>query len=116
MSELAQQTLGYYTGIFGLIGVIVGSILTIFGNIVKHWLEQRSEYIRNEPRRKLLKRMLKDDRFPERWRSLDTLMHVVGADTETTKRLLLEIGARASEDKQDLWGLIKYHPLGDEKD
>lgn len=55
--------------------------------------------------------MLEDNRFPDRWRKLDTLMHVIGANEETTKRLLLEIGARGSEDKQEHWGLIKYHPF-----
>jgi hypothetical protein len=45
------------------------------------------------------------------WRKLDTLMHVIGADEQTTKRLLLEIGARASEDGQPLWGLISRNPL-----
>jgi hypothetical protein len=43
---------------------------------------------------------------------LDTLSHVVGSDSETTKRLLIEIGARASENGRDLWGLIEDHPLG----
>jgi len=38
-------------------------------------------------------------------------MHVIGADEETTKRLLLEIDARASEDGQALWGFKKHHPF-----
>jgi hypothetical protein len=37
-------------------------------------------------------------------------MHMIGADKETTKRLLLEIGARGTEDQQELWCLIEYHP------
>jgi hypothetical protein len=56
--------------------------------------------------------MLEDERFEGRWRELETLMHVIGADAETTKRLLIEIDARGSEDRKDLWGLIKYHPFG----
>jgi hypothetical protein len=59
--------------------------------------------------------MLEDERFPGRWWELHTLMHVIGADEETTKRLLIEIGARGSEDGKDFWGLIKHHPF-DEKD
>ena len=31
------------------------------------------------------------------WRKLETLMRVIGSDDTTTKRLLLEIGARGSE-------------------
>jgi len=38
-------------------------------------------------------------------------MHVIGADEATTKRLLLEIGARGSEDGQDLWGLLERNPF-----
>lgn len=45
------------------------------------------------------------------WRELSTLMHVIGADEETTKRLLLEVGARASEDGKSLWGLVTRNPL-----
>lgn len=42
-------------------------------------------------------------------------MHVIGADESTTKQLLLEIGARGSEDKQELWGMIKHHPFGEKQ-
>ena len=48
--------------------------------------------------------------FPDRWRKPITLLHMIGADKETTKRLLLEIGARGTEDQQELWCLIEYHP------
>ncbi|MFI5089951.1 MAG: hypothetical protein ACHP7P_07820 [Terriglobales bacterium] len=118
MNDLAQEIAKrvvedtkYFTAIVGLIGVIVGSVLTIIGNVVIHWLNQRAIERQDEPRKKLLQRMLEDKRFPEHWRKLSTLMHVIGADEETTKRLLLEIGARGSEDQQELWGMIKYHPF-----
>jgi len=118
MQDLAQQIAdklvheaGYFSAILGLVGVILGSLLTIVGNLVAYCLKQRAETKRNEPRRRLLRQMLEDNRFTEHWRKLDTLMHVIGADEATTKRLLLEIGARGSEDGQDLWGLIKYHPF-----
>ncbi len=101
----------YFTAIIGLIGVIVGSVLTIIGNIVLHVLKEKSKDKKDKPRKELLKELLEDQRFPERWRKLDTLMHVIGADEETTKRLLLELGARGSEDKQGLWGLKKFHPF-----
>lgn len=101
----------YFTAIFGLIGVVIGALLTILGNIVLHVLKQRAEAKRDKPGKDLLREMLEDGRFPERWRKLETLSHVVGADKDTTKRLLLEIGARGSEDGQELWGLQKYHPF-----
>jgi hypothetical protein len=44
-------------------------------------------------------------------------MRVIGADKETATRLLLEIGARGSEEKEsNLWGLREEHPFGKEKD
>lgn len=64
-------------------------------------------------RKNLLLRMLRDERFPNRWRKLDTLRHAIASDAESTKQLLLEIGARASEDGQDLWGLLEYHPISE---
>jgi hypothetical protein len=57
--------------------------------------------------------MLKHPKYP--WRQHDTLMHVIGADDETTKRLLLEVGARGSEDGQPLWGLKERNPLPSDK-
>jgi len=123
MDDLAQQIARrvvedtkYFTAIVGLIGVVVGALLTILGNIVTHCLKQRAEAKRDEPRKNLLREMLEDRYYSDRWRKLETLMHVIGADEETTKRLLLEIGARGSEDKQDLWGLRKYHPFKGQSD
>jgi hypothetical protein len=95
----------------GLLGVVVGALLQILGNILAQWCKQRAAAKKDEPRKKLLKEMLEDERFPQHWRKLDTLMHVIGANEETTKRLLFEIGARGSEDQQQLWGLRKYHPF-----
>ena len=94
-----------------LVGAVVGSILTILANVVMQCLKERSIAKKDRPRKQLLKEMLEDNRFTDHWRNVDTLMHVIGANEETTKRLLLEIGARGSEDKQELWGLIKYHPF-----
>lgn len=111
IAEQVVEDTQYFTAIVGLIGVIVGSLLTILGNLVLHCLRERSAAKKDEPRKKLLLEMLEDESYPQHWRQLDTLMHVVGASAETTKRLLLEVGARASEDGQPKWGLLKYHPL-----
>jgi len=107
------EDIRYFTAIVGLIGVIIGSVLTILGNIIIHCLRERASTRKDAPRKKLLVEMLEDDSPPhsDRWRKFDTLMHVIGANEDTTKRLLLEVGARASEDGQPKWGLLKYHPL-----
>ena len=103
----------FYIAIIGLMGVVVGAASSALGNLFIHWLQERSRTRADKPRKELLLRMLNEEKFPQRWRSFDTLQHVIGADDETAKRLLIEIGARASEDKPDLWGLLIHHPLSE---
>ena len=94
-----------------LTGAVVGSLLTLLGNVVMQCLKERSLAKKDKARKELLRTMLEDNRFADHWRKLDTLMHVIGANAETTKRLIIDLGARGSEDGQELWGLIKYHPF-----
>jgi hypothetical protein len=63
----------------------------------------------DEKRKQILLQMLTHQKY--KWRSFDRLKHVVGADDETTKRLLLEIGARASACGKPIWGLITRNPF-----
>ena len=59
--------------------------------------------------------MLKDERFPDKWRYLSTLSAVIGASDEETKRLLVKANARGSEKADGKWGLISNHPFPDSK-
>lgn len=95
--------------LIGVAGAVVGSVATIAASIATHYLQEKVAAKRDKPRKGLLLDMLNRSEF--QWRKLDTLMHVIGADEETTKRLLLEVGARASEDGKPLWGLISRNPL-----
>lgn len=95
--------------LIGVSGAAVGAVATVSVQWLVHHLQQKTIERRNEPRKKLLLAMLEAPAY--RWRKLETLMHVVGTDEESTKQLLLEIGARASEDGQALWGLVKRNPL-----
>jgi hypothetical protein len=79
-------------------------------------LKERTKAKKEEPRRKLLIELLEDPKHTQHWCLLDMLMAVIGADEETTKRLLIEIGARGSQDINRNWGLIKYHPIGETRD
>src|SRR6266496_3140687 len=96
--------------LIGVAGAIVGSIATVAVTVLTHWLKQRAKEKRDKPRKELLLELLRDPEY--KWRRLDTLTHVIGSDAETTKSLLLDLGARASEDGQPLWGLIERNPLG----
>lgn len=93
----------------GVAGALIGSIATLAGNFILHYLDKRYEKKKEKPARILLTEMLSHEKLL--WRKLDTLMHVIGANEETTKRLLLEVGARASEDGKDLWALKSRAPL-----
>lgn len=95
--------------LIGVTGAVIGSVATLAANWLKHWLEEKSKSKKEEPAKDLLKEMLNHNEHT--WRKLSTLSHVIGADEQTTKRLLLEIGARASEDGQSLWALKSRAPL-----
>lgn len=95
--------------LIGVGGAVIGSIATLAGNFLMHWLKTRDEKNKEKPARVLLTEMLNHNDYT--WRKLDTPMHVIGANEETTKRLLLEVGARASEDGQNLWALKSRAPL-----
>ena len=97
----------------GIAGAVIGSVATIAGNVLLHWLKEKSDSKREKPARDLLTEMLSHKDY--QWRKLETLMHVIGADEEKTKRLLLEVGDRASEDGQPLWALKSRAPLNKEK-
>ena len=95
----------------GVIGAFVGGLLTIAGQPVTYWLKNRKARALDDARTKLLRQMLER----EDWRKLSTLSRVIGADPDTARRLLIELGARGSEtpraDDEEVWGLISKHPL-----
>lgn len=100
--------------LIGVAGAVIGSVATVAVQWLSHHLQQRAVEKRDKPRKALLLEMLKSERH--QWRKLETLMHVIGADEETAKRLLLELGARASEDGKALWGLVGRNPLPEGKE
>jgi hypothetical protein len=113
-TKIATQVVSdtkFWIAIIGIIGGIVGSLLTLVGNIVLHKLNEKPQKELDEKRKTTLKTMLEDDRFPEKWRNINTLSAVIGASEEETKRLLVEIEARGSEKADGKWGLIKDHPF-----
>lgn len=109
IGDLEQMTSGTVIALIGAGGAVIGSLSTMAGHWILHYLREKSEAKKDEPRRKLLQTMLKNEQWS--WRKLETLRHVIGADEETARRLLLEIDARGSEDGQDLWGLIERNPF-----
>ena len=65
----------------------------------------------DEKRKSLLKTALENPPHGKEWRSIQTLSRIIGANYETTTRLLIELGARGSEGESDVWALISRKPL-----
>jgi hypothetical protein len=101
----------FWVALVGVIGAIVGSLLTLAGNLALEWFRARKQKRIDDTRQKILKEMLEDQAFE--WRNLSTLAAVVGCDEEQTKNLLIAIGARGSEKNDGKWGLISRHPLSE---
>lgn len=92
---------------------LIGGLSAQVGILLTEWARDYRSRRLDRNRIVLLKRMLGDQRFE--WRKLSTLSHVIGVDEETAQCLLIEAGARASEDGEPLWGLISRHPFPGEK-
>lgn len=95
--------------IIGGLAAIIGGLIAQVGILITEWVRDCRSRRLDRCRIALLKKMLEDRRFE--WRSLSTLAHVIGVDEETAKRLLIDAGARASEDGKPLWGLISRNPF-----
>jgi hypothetical protein len=72
-----------------------GILLTVLG-----WFSSK---VSDGRKKKILRdRLLKDKR---KWRSMKSLCNSIREDETTTKRLLIEIGARASTADKNVWTL-----------
>ena len=93
-----------WAAIIGLVGVVLGSAVSE----ARHWRKDRAVRRLEDTQKSRLREMLED---PEHeFRKLSTLAHTIGADEVHTKRLLIELGARASTDGQPLWKLDPVTP------
>lgn len=91
-------------GLWAVLGASVGVVGSLATTYLNTLLAKPKPNLAREARKKLLLRLLSDTRWT--WRGLEVLSHTIGADQQTTKDLLLEIGAQGSEDGQQLWALI----------
>ncbi len=98
--------------LLGIIGVAVGSIGQFFIDRFRHERETKAQRELDDRRKELLKDALKNPPTGKEWRELQTLSRIIGADYETTTRLLIEIGARGSEKENEVWALLSEKPLG----
>lgn len=90
-------------------GALIGAITTLGGTLLNAHLNRTRPNPADETAKALLKHMLEVKEL--RWRTIHTMANVIGRTDEQTRELLLEIGARGSENNADLWGLISRNPL-----
>ena len=92
------------SGWAAVIGALVGGAASIAATVVAELLRDRRANKLDTIRKDVLKRLLSGTKYE--WRSIDVLSDAIGADNETTARLLLEIGARRSLARgRNSWGL-----------
>lgn len=111
-SQVASDT-NFWIALIGIIGAIIGSFLTVAGNIALEWFKGKNKKTTNNTKQSILKEMLEEDAF--KWRNISTLSAVIGCSEDETKMHLIFIGARGSEKGDGKWGLISRNPLKDIK-
>ncbi|WP_298917329.1 hypothetical protein [uncultured Roseobacter sp.] len=110
MSAEATATIQPYIPLISAIsGGVVGGVVTVFGQIFVHKYKERERKKLESVQKKMLDKMLRDPTYE--WRSLSTLRGTVGADLETAKRLLIDIGARGRMGNPKQWALMELKPL-----
>jgi len=66
IAEKVVSDTKFWIAMVGLIGAIVGSLLTLGGNLLLHWLRTKPQKELDKQRIAILKEMLDDNRFPEK--------------------------------------------------
>lgn len=115
IAEAVVKDAQFWAAVVGFIGVIVGALVTVGGNLLLYWYQNRRGSAIDNARKKLLREMLDNSGFKE-GRSLETLSKVTGATQEDCRRLLIEVDARGFTlaDGREGWTYIKNRPLKDQ--
>lgn len=95
--------------------VVAGAAVGILGTLgsvwLTHHLDGRKQASIDRARKELLQKTLVGA-SKTGWMSIETMAHIVGADLEATRALLIEIDARGSmKTDREMWSLISRNPL-----
>jgi hypothetical protein len=95
--------------------VVAAAAIGIFGTLgsscLSHHLNSRRQARIDKARQGLLKKTLVGA-SNSGWMSIETLAHIVGADLDSTRALLIDIDARGSmKTDKEMWSLISRNPL-----
>lgn len=97
--------------LIGVGGVVIGALTQFALARLGAFMDQRSQRKLDDARKALLLAALENPPAGSEWRQLSTLCGIVGAPPLETTRLLIEIGARGSENGNDVWALLSKKPL-----
>ncbi|USG62096.1 hypothetical protein NBZ79_03795 [Sneathiella marina] len=107
----------FWLGVIGgAIGVVVGGAGQFTIDHLRHQRKTKAQRELDTRRKALLQTALENPPADTEWRKLTTLSRIIGADYETTTRLLIELGARGSEGEEDVWALLDDKPLRKQAD
>lgn len=94
-----------------LLGAFVGTLGTVVISYVNQSIVTRDQKSLDKSRKAMLIAMLEKRSDDEPWIELNTLQHVIGADRDTTIRLLIECKARGNMKEREVWALQAKAPL-----
>lgn len=109
VADQVDSEIDFKIALIASLGVVIGALITVLGQWGLYFFKNGTKRKLDKERTSLLKKMLENPNHE--WRKLSTLSSVIGADEEETKRLLIHLQARGSEDGQPLWALISKKPL-----
>jgi hypothetical protein len=78
-----------------ILNLVNAAILSVAGLLSERWVASRKKKI-------LRDRLLKDG---WKWRSFESLCRAIRENPNTTRELLIELGAHASTKRKDVWTL-----------
>lgn len=98
-------------GAWVVAGAAIGGFISLGTAALNHFLAGRKQRKIDRARKKLLQTTLKGA-GGDGWMHIATLAHIVGADLDTTRTLLIDIQARGSmKTDRETWSLISRNPL-----
>lgn len=98
-------------GAWVVAGAAIGGFISLGTVALNHFLAGRKQRKIDKARKKLLHTTLKGAKG-KGWMQVKTLAHIVGADLDSTRTLLIDIQARGSMDvNKESWSLISRNPL-----
>lgn len=92
-----------------VVGFFCGGALTCAAMWISVYLRRPKRNAADEAAKNLLRGFLERPKW--QWASIVTLANVVGTDEAGARRLLLEMGARASMRDGTVWGLVSRNPI-----